>query len=201
MPDKRATRLHPEERRAQLVSIGLQMLTEQSLDELSTDEVARRAGISRGLLFHYFANKREFHQAIVRTACDELIAATAPDPSLDAEAWLDAAMTGFVDHVLGNRTGYLSLVRGAPVNNPAVRDIVDETRRTLADRVLEYHRRAGLPDRPHLAAIAQAWMAFAEEAAVSWPLHEPGIREGLNDFLKRGLVALLTLPVGGGAPG
>jgi AcrR family transcriptional regulator len=200
MPEKRATRLNPEERRAQLVRIGLQMLTEQSLDELSTDEVARRAGISRGLLFHYFATKREFHQAVVRKACGELIAATAPDPSLDAEAWLDAAMTGFVDHVLGNRAAYLSLVRGAPANTPAVQEIVDETRRTLADRVLEYHRRAGLPERPHLATIAQAWTAFSEEATVNWPLHEPRAREELNNFLKHSLVTLLALPAQEGTP-
>ncbi|MFI9645533.1 TetR/AcrR family transcriptional regulator [Streptomyces sp. NPDC052040] len=191
MPERRAARLSPEERRAQLIAIGRQLLAEQSLDELSTDEVARRAAISRGLLFHYFASKREFHQAVVRQACGELIAAIAPDPSLDADAWLDAAMTGFVGHVLGNRAVYLSLVRGAPANNPAVQEVVDETRRTLAGRVLEYHRRAGLPDRPRLAVTAQAWMAFCEEAVVNWPLHEPGAREELHTFLKDSLVNLL----------
>ncbi|MFF4895300.1 TetR/AcrR family transcriptional regulator [Streptomyces sp. NPDC001068] len=195
MTAKRASRLAPEQRRAQLLDIGLQLLTEQSPDELSTDEVARRAGISRGLLFHYFASKREFHEAIVRKACDELIAATTPDPSLDTEAWLDAAMSGFVDYVLANRTAYLTVVRGAPTGNPAVQEIVDETHRTLAGRVLAYHRRVGLPDQPHLDVVAQAWMALSQEATVNWPLHEPGARDELNRFLKRSLTAVLAVPV------
>ncbi|MFE3168652.1 TetR family transcriptional regulator [Streptomyces sp. NPDC059224] len=49
------------------MSIGAQLLTEQSPGELSTGEVARRAAISRGLLFHHFAGGSEFHEAVATT--------------------------------------------------------------------------------------------------------------------------------------
>ncbi|WP_420713698.1 TetR/AcrR family transcriptional regulator, partial [Streptomyces sp. WM4235] len=47
-------RLRPEERRGQLINIGLRLLVTRPIHEMSIDEVAAGVGISRGLLFHYF---------------------------------------------------------------------------------------------------------------------------------------------------
>ncbi|MFD0628018.1 TetR/AcrR family transcriptional regulator [Streptomyces sanglieri] len=103
MSGKRAARLSPDERRAQLVAIGLDMLTDRSLDELSTDDVARRAGISRGLLFQCFDSKRDFYRAVVQRECDDFVAATEPDPSLGPVPWLRSFIAGFVRYVLEHR--------------------------------------------------------------------------------------------------
>ena len=46
------TRLTQDERRRQLLGIGLRMLVEKPIQDLSLDAVAAVAGISRGLLFH-----------------------------------------------------------------------------------------------------------------------------------------------------
>ena len=73
MPDKR-TRLRPDARRAQLIALGVEMLATRTLDELSVEDIATEAGISRGLLFHYFASKQEFHLEVARAAAQELIA-------------------------------------------------------------------------------------------------------------------------------
>ena len=72
------SRLSPDERRAQLLDLGVRLLAARSIDELSIDLLAEEAGISRGLLYHYFGNKHAFHEAVVRRACDDLIAQTAP---------------------------------------------------------------------------------------------------------------------------
>ena len=71
-------RLSPEERRSQLLDLGVRLLATRSLDELSIDLLAEQAGISRGLLYHYFGNKHAFHEAVVRRAADDLVAQTAP---------------------------------------------------------------------------------------------------------------------------
>src|SRR6476660_10283819 len=76
-------RLTPDERRAQLLDLGVRLLADRSLDELSIDLLAEEAGISRGLLYHYFGNKVAFHEAVVRHAADDLIAQTAPPPGGD----------------------------------------------------------------------------------------------------------------------
>ncbi|MEU5209050.1 TetR/AcrR family transcriptional regulator [Streptomyces sp. NPDC020742] len=193
MSGKRATRLTPDQRREQLIGIGMEMLAERSLDELSTDEVARRAGISRGLLFHYFDSKRDFYRAVVRTACDRFTAATDPDGSLEPVAWMRAFIAGFVAYVLEHRQVYLALVRGAAGGHPAVADIVGEARQTLAHRLRDGQRRLGLPDGPRRELACRAWMAFAEEAVTTWPAEGNGddAREELCAFIESSFVSLL----------
>lgn len=191
MPEKRAARLSPDERRAQLVAIGVDMLAERSLDELSTDDVARRAGISRGLLFHYFDSKRDFYRSVVQQECDDFADATEPDASLEPVAWLRAFIAGFAAYVTEHRKVYLALVRGAAGSHPVVEDIVEETRHTLARRVEEGQRRLGMPDSPRLLVAARAWMAFAEEAVTSWPAEGPDALGELGAFLESSFISLL----------
>ncbi len=191
MPEKRAARLSPDERRAQLVAIGVDMLADRSLDELSTDDVARRAGISRGLLFHYFDSKRDFYRSVVRSECDDFAAATEPDASLEPVAWLRSFIAGFVAYVTEHRRVYLALVRGAAGSHPAVEDIVEATRSTLARRVEEGQRRLGMPHSPRLSVATRAWMAFAEEAVTSWPPDEPDALAELGAFLESSFICLL----------
>ncbi|MFI9257658.1 TetR/AcrR family transcriptional regulator [Streptomyces sp. ISID311] len=193
MSGRRTTRLTSDQRREQLVGIGLEMLADRSLDELSTDEVARRAGISRGLLFHYFDSKRDFYRAVVRAECDRFTAATEPDGSLEPVAWMRAFIAGFVAYVLEHRQVYLALVRGAAGSHPAVTDIVGATRATVARRVHDGRRRLGMPDAPQAELATRAWMAFAEEAATTWPAEQPGARDELCAFIESSLVHLLGL--------
>src|SRR6201996_360142 len=98
MADKR-TRLSAAERRAQLIELGRRMLATRSLDELSVETLADEAGISRGLLFHYFRSKQEFHREIVRAAAADLIARTAPDPALPPADRLRAGLAAYIDYV------------------------------------------------------------------------------------------------------
>lgn len=193
MSGRRTTRLTSDQRREQLVGIGLEMLADRSLDELSTDEVARRAGISRGLLFHYFDSKRDFYRAVVRAECDRFTAATEPDGSLEPVAWMRAFIAGFVAYVLEHRQVYLALVRGAAGSHPAVTDIVGATRATVARRVHDGRRRLGMPDAPQAELATRAWMAFAEEVATTWPAEQPGARDELCAFIESSLVHLLGL--------
>ena len=52
------TRLTPDQRRTQLIELGVSLLATRSLDELTIDVLAEEAGISRGLLYHYFGSRR-----------------------------------------------------------------------------------------------------------------------------------------------
>ena len=75
-------RLGVEERRRGLLDIGRRLFAERAYDELSMAEVARAAGISKPLLYHYFPSKRRFFEATLAQAAEELAARTEPDPSL-----------------------------------------------------------------------------------------------------------------------
>ena len=78
MENDRRTRLTPDERRAQLVALGVAFLADNPLDQLTIEDLSARAGVSRGLLFHYFGSKQGLHREVVRTARDAMLHATEP---------------------------------------------------------------------------------------------------------------------------
>ena len=82
MATARRARLSTDARREQLVALGVEMFSERPFDEVSIDDIAASAGISKGLLYHYFPSKRDFYVAVVRHSADEMQAVTETDPDL-----------------------------------------------------------------------------------------------------------------------
>src|SRR5687768_17968431 len=115
------TRLTPDQRRTQLLDLGVSLLATRSLDELTIDVLAEEAGISRGLLYHYFGNKQDFRLAVVRRAVDDLVEQTAPPPGGDPLERLLASVAAYVDYVVANYQRYTSLARGAAGGNESLR--------------------------------------------------------------------------------
>ena len=115
------SRLAPDERRSQLLDLGVRLLATRSLDELSIDLLAEEAGISRGLLYHYFGSKQAFHEAVVRHAADDLIAQTTPPTDGAPLERLLTSVTAYVDYVVANHEGYVSLIKGAAGGNETLR--------------------------------------------------------------------------------
>lgn len=189
----RRTRLRADERRAQLVSLGVEMLATRTLDELSVEDLAEQAGISRGLLFHYFRNKAEFHLEVVRAAATDLLERTRPDAEWPVEQALARSLAAYVDYVTANRLGYLALVRGAVSGDQDVRAVFDATRTTLTDRVLASLSELDVPVEPITRLAVRGWVAFTEEVTVSWlGAPESAVdREGLLALLVRGLPVLV----------
>src|SRR3982750_424003 len=97
VPEPPRLRRSAGDRRAQLVQIGLELLPTTPVQELTIDEVARRAGISRSLLFHYFATKRDYSPAVPRAAADLLLQHLLPEPGTSP----DEQVTGMLDRYVG----------------------------------------------------------------------------------------------------
>jgi len=161
-------RLSPDARRAQLIELGVQMLATRTLEDLSVEDLADQAGISRGLLFHYFRSKQEFHLEVVRACARELIERTEPDPGLRPLEQLTTSLGAYVDYVTENRDVYVSLVRGAASGDADVREVSHETRTELANRVLKNLDVLGLPSGPGTELAVRGWVALCEEVVVSW---------------------------------
>ncbi|MCY7396621.1 MAG: TetR/AcrR family transcriptional regulator [Nocardioides sp.] len=193
------TRLSPEERRAQLLDLGVQLLATRSVDELSIDLLAEEAGISRGLLYHYFGNKHAFHEAVVRRAADDLIEQTAPPPGGEPLQRLRASVASYVDYVVANHQGYLSLVKGAASGNETLREIYDEARSVLSERMfLPDARGSMVPDTASARLVVRGWSAMTEELVLTWTV-APGdvTREQLLEIITASLPALVAvIPAG-----
>jgi AcrR family transcriptional regulator len=183
------TRLSAQDRRRQLVGLGLQMLTTRPIHELSVDAVAEQAGISRGLLFHYFPTKRDFYVAVMRAASRRLLRQTRPDPSLPPSDQLRAMLTAYVAFVTRRRASYISFVRGAAGGDDFVVEVYDETRAALTDRVLEM---LGAPQADRM--VVHGWFAYVEDLAIEWSgLPEPARPMSADALVDHAVVALDAL--------
>lgn len=188
-------RLAPDQRRTQLLDLGVGLLAERSLDELTIDLLAERAGVSRGLLYHYFGGKQEFHEAVVRRAVDDLVAQTAPPEGGDPLERLQASMAAYVDYVATNHQGYRSIVRAAAGGNESLRRLYEEARQALTDRIFtESAQGEIIPDNAATRLMVRGWAAMAEEVVLAWVEHPREIdRERLFVALTASLPALVAV--------
>jgi AcrR family transcriptional regulator len=173
------------DRRAQLVQIGLELLPTTPVQELTIDEVARRAGISRSLLFHYFATKREYYTAVTRAAADLLMEHLLA-PGTPGEDEVTGMLDRYVGWVETFRETHLAFVRGAAGGDPWVAEVYEETRGRLVEAALT------ALDLPHDALRRQlvlAWFAFTEDLVGSWAqeptMSRPELLALLRDVLDR----------------
>jgi AcrR family transcriptional regulator len=184
-------RLSPDTRREQLLDLGLELLATRSLEQLSIDLLAEEAGISRGLLYHYFRSKQEFHRAVVRRATDEMLRVTAPDPSLDAITRLTSGLAAYICYVESNFEPFMSLVRGAASGDRFLREIYEDARGVLTGRIHESIGELGLSDTPATGLLIDGWAAMVEEVVIRWVQDRQVPRHELVDLLAAALPAVL----------
>jgi AcrR family transcriptional regulator len=185
MQEDRRTRLTPEERRAQLVAIGVASLAEHPLESVTIEYLSAQAGVSRGLLFHYFGSKNGLRREVVRTARDSMLRATEPSPDLAPLDRLRDTLTRIVQFVRDHRGTFYSLVRGVASGDAEVRAVVEEARALQAERVVAVFLELGLADTELLRIALRSWVAFAEEALVESALGTEMSSGEIVSFLER----------------
>jgi AcrR family transcriptional regulator len=190
-------RMSPESRREQLLELGTKLFSTRTLDELSIEVLAEEAGISRGLLYHYFGNKQEFHLAVVRRAVEQLVAITAPRDLDDPIEQLSVSLGAYLDYVVDNYTGYVSLVRAASGGNEELRAIYVDARRILTDRIFDIAGEdalaaMGIKDSPAVRLLVNGWAAMIEVVVIDWVADPHGLsREDLLNRLALALPAIV----------
>jgi AcrR family transcriptional regulator len=190
MDVERRTRLTPEERRAQLVALGVATLAEHPLDALTIEGLSARAGVSRGLLFHYFGSKQGLHREVVRTARDSMLHATEPVQDLEPIDRLRDTLARIVSFVRDHRGTFYSLVRGVASGDAEVREVVEQARLQQADRVIAVFLELGVTDSELLRIALRSWVTFAEEALVESALNTEMPSAQIVAFLERSVKAV-----------
>ncbi len=159
----RRTRLSHDERRRQLLGIGLSKLVDKPIQDLSIDEVAAEAGISRGLLFHYFATKRDFYRACIEAAGRRILRNTAPDPSLPPREQVESMVRLFVEQIDRRRAFYLSLLHGNGQADVSLVEVYDAIWEQATTRVID-----ALGLEATTRPVVHAWWAYVEDQALGW---------------------------------
>jgi AcrR family transcriptional regulator len=160
-------RLEPDARRAHLLAVGAAVFGSKAYDEVQIDQIAQQAGVSRGLLYHYFPSKRAFFAAIVQLGYDEILEVTQPDPALPSAAQLQAGLEAYFDYVQSHPHMYRAIFRGAASSEASVQEVVNRNLDQQVQRIL-----TGVGDfrgETSLAHLAvRAWLAFLIQAVLDW---------------------------------
>ena len=182
-------RLSAPDRRRQLVGIGLAKIVETPIQDLSMDDIAGEAGISRGLLFHYFPTKTDFYLACISAAGRRILRNTAPDESLAGPEQVEQATRLMVEQIERRRDFYLALVHGHGVADPRVSEVMDSVREGTTDRVVQA---LGIEERQR--AVVRAWWAYTEDRALTWSAVPTGERPvSLSQLVAECVAALHAL--------
>jgi AcrR family transcriptional regulator len=186
MAAARRARLTTDARREQLVALGGEIFSERPFDEVSIDDIAAAAGISKGLLYHYFPSKRDFYVAVVRQAADEMQAVTETDPGLEPLERLSAGLDHYLEYVETHARGFATVLRAGIGSDPEVAAIVEDVRAAMAGRILD-DLPLGSPASPGVRIAVRGWVGFAEAASLEWLERREVSRDELRDLLIRAL--------------
>ncbi|MFR9751706.1 TetR/AcrR family transcriptional regulator [Nocardia sp. 004] len=151
-----------DDRRRQLIGIGLGMLIDRPWHQITVDAVAKQAGISRGLLFHYFPTKQDYYAQLVGAAAKRFLRATGPDPEADP---LESMIANFVRYMRRRSGPLVGLLRAAG-QDPVLESIIDQMHDELTDRVFTALGRVAASPGERL--LVRSWWAMAEELTVQW---------------------------------
>ena len=193
MATARRSRLSTDARREQLVALGVEMFSERPFDEVSIDDIAASAGISKGLLYHYFPSKRDFYVAVVRHSADEMQAVTETDPDLAPLERLSAGLDRYLEYVDTHARGYSTVLRAGIGSDREVAAIVEDVRSAMANRILDDFPGDAPP--PGVRIAVRGWVGFAEAASLEWLERRELSRDELRDLL----IQALTGAVGAAA--
>jgi AcrR family transcriptional regulator len=171
MPDhvRAYERLDVDERRRRLLELGADIFTRHSYADISMAAIAREAGISKALLYHYFPSKQAYFVATLEQRAEELARRIAVDPALPPLEQLTRSLDAFLGWVEVNADGYGKLLEGATTHGE-VRELVDRVRSGTAEQLL-----VGLspdsPPPPALRAAVHGWLWFMDGTLMDWLEH------------------------------
>jgi AcrR family transcriptional regulator len=189
-------RLSTDARREQLLATGASLLATRPYEEVSIEEIARTAGVSKGLLYHYFPTKKDFLVAALERGQEELAALTAPDPDLPPAEQLGASLDRFLDFVEEHAAAYQSIFRSRGGGDPEIQATLDSGRQQRMDAVIESLATWGtapaeIRRTPALETAVQGWFFFIEGAVLRWLERRDIERDALRELLAQTLIGAL----------
>ncbi|MGW0733215.1 TetR/AcrR family transcriptional regulator [Streptomyces sp. NPDC002851] len=160
-------RMGVEERRQQLISVALELFSHRSPDEVSIDEIAAAAGISRPLVYHYFPGKLSLYEAALRRAAEDLAERFTEPRQGPLGARLLRVMGRFFDFVDEHGPGFSALMRGGPaVGSTTTNALIDSVRQAAYEQIL-LHLGIARPSA-RLELVVRSWVSLAESTALIW---------------------------------
>jgi AcrR family transcriptional regulator len=196
---KRRVRLDNDQRRAQLLALARAAFSDRAYDDVSIDDLAREAKISKGLLYHYFPTKRDLYVAGLREIADELVAAiTSVPPELAPIDRVRTSLDAYLDHITRHSRAFVSLMRGGIGSDPEVAAVVEGVRGKLFEEFLnDTPFAAALTGNVRFETTVRGWIGFVESATIDWCANPRLSREDLRELFVSILFQIMSVVIPG----
>jgi AcrR family transcriptional regulator len=191
-PAPRWQRLEHDERRRQILVVARRLFSERSYAAVSTTDIAREAGVARGLLNHYFGTKRELYLEVVRALVRMPSSPVPRGRGGGLELVFSESVGRWLEMLGRNRGTWLAAVGAQGLGRDAeVEAILDDAREQAVDRLIaamEPYEAAEASDE--LRAVVRAYSGLAEAASLEWLLRERLTREQVHTLLVKSFLSL-----------
>jgi AcrR family transcriptional regulator len=175
MPSPRPRRrMGPDARREQLLQTAVRVAARGEAPTVSLAELTVEAGVSAGLLYHYFPTKEALLEAAIDRAAETLLVALEPSSAMHP---LERALTllhSYLRYVEAHPEPWLALTRS------------DCGARARADTAVEWMVLKALnvaQPGPGLTVAVRAWLGFLREGCAAWIEHPELHRRALSNAL------------------
>jgi len=184
-------RLNPTQRRAQILAAAETLFAARPYPEISVLDVAEAAGITPGLVYHYFESKEGLFDAALEASAERLLLASLPDPSLPIPQQWELGLKGYLDHVLVHRTAYVNLFRGPAAHEPGLQLIAERTRLAIMNHALAV---LGVSNSatPATRLSLRGYVGYVESVVLDWLERESVPRATLERMIFKVVLAAVT---------
>jgi AcrR family transcriptional regulator len=189
--DGRAATERSRIRRAELIATGRKLFADTSYDALSMDDIARHAGVAKGLIYYYFRSKRGYYLAIIEDSVADLVTRASDGHGLPRAQRVRRTVDGYLRYAQANEAAFRTVATGGVGFDAEVQSIRDAVRDQLVGIIAE--GAYGSRDLPELARLALlGWLSGVEQIALEWLGPPDRDRTGEPD-LDRELVCALVM--------
>ena len=165
-PNKHVER--SERTRAQLIAAARELFPDRGYANVPVEEIVRRAGVTRGALYHHFGDKRGLFEAVLEEVERENLAAIEALPDApDLMAGLVAALGRFLDTCQERETVQIALTDAPSVLGwQEWRAMEARYGLGLATDLLEQAQREGMVGSAPIPVLAQLVLSAVVEAGL-----------------------------------
>ena len=127
MSSPRYRRLDPGQRHEQILDAANALFAERAYDEVSIEDIANAAGVTRGLVHHYFGGRKEVYVGLLERLGGLREERLAPPVGRSARARVADDVSRWLDWTETNRTIWLATIaRGEDIADPDARRVVSD---------------------------------------------------------------------------
>jgi AcrR family transcriptional regulator len=176
------SRLAASERRDQLLDAANALFAERGYDEVSIEDIASSAGVTRGLVHHYFGGRKEVYIALLERLGEIREERLRSPVGRSARARVSDSVTRWLDWTEENRLVYLGTVApGEDIVDPDVRRVVDALRHRAVALLVTFHSDLA-QDSARLRYALECWTGLNRAATRRW-LRGDATRDATQELL------------------